>query len=70
MLCLQVHPEFDCETVRMLTDARRHIISAEDLDRREASYAALQPADCSAQLQALCKAFLKGQPAAAAAAQQ
>jgi GMP synthase-like glutamine amidotransferase len=60
VLCIQGHPEFDEEVVVMLTDNRRDAIPPEELQRRDESYRQLRPKDYSAQLQHLCKAFLKG----------
>ncbi|GAB4819031.1 hypothetical protein N2152v2_006077 [Parachlorella kessleri] len=60
VLCLQGHPEFDEEVVVMLTERHREDIAVEDLELRDASFKQLRPAEYSAQLQQLCKTFLKG----------
>lgn len=49
------------QVVTMLTDNRKHLIVADDLRLRDESNSRLSEEEHRAQLQRLCKAFLKGQ---------
>ncbi|EFN51189.1 hypothetical protein CHLNCDRAFT_141352 [Chlorella variabilis] len=60
VLCIQGHPEFDGEVVRLLAQPRLEKMGAADVARMEESMAKLAVGEQAAQLQRLCRAFLKG----------
>ncbi|PSC69199.1 glutamine amidotransferase isoform A [Micractinium conductrix] len=60
VLCIQGHPEFDSDVVRLLAEPRLGLIGEADVARMHATLAQLPAQRDAPRLQQLCKAFLKG----------